>query len=90
MTAIFELTDGRIITKKVLPGRAYFKFKQLVTKDIAEATRWVMLQMFEIDGQPLTIDQLEDEAPIGIGFEGVALLDIEVNKLFLAAQVQPT
>lgn len=78
---IFTLEDGREITQVPLKGRDYFKFKSAVVKDISAATQQLMLKMFQIDGEQITIDALEE-----LPFEAVAAMDAIVNAMFPNSQ----
>lgn len=79
LNTVIELPSGAIAVKKKLKGRDFFKFQEMAGKNAAEAMKWIVLQAFEVDGKPLTIDALEDE----FDFEDVALLSSEINKAFL-------
>ncbi|MGG6295300.1 hypothetical protein ACQ4M4_12995 [Leptolyngbya sp. AN02str] len=76
------LPGGKVAVKQKLPGRKFFEFQRMAGEDAIAATRWVMTQLFEVDGAALTEAMLTAD---GLGFKGVALLNQEINKLFKAA-----
>lgn len=81
LTTVLVLPRGQVVVAKDLDAATFFKFvAQAAKKGASAACQWAVLQMFEIDGKPITIDDLHDEA--GIGFEGAAMLISEVSKQF--------
>ena len=73
-----HLPSGAIATKNKLKGRDFTKFQSIAVKQPAEATQWLIVRSFKINGEPLTIDQFDE-----LDFEDVAVLSGEVNKTFL-------
>lgn len=76
------LPSGAIAIRKPLTGKHYFKFQGMAAKGAGaaeDAMKWIVLQAFEVNGQPLTIDKLEDE----MSFEDAAMLSQEINRAFL-------
>ncbi|HIK42155.1 hypothetical protein [Thermoleptolyngbya sp. M55_K2018_002] len=81
------LADGRSVNRRKLLGRKFFEFQRRASEKsgVLGATRWVMTQMFEIDGEPLTEAQLLESPPEGLGFRAIAQLNQILNALFTAA-----
>lgn len=81
------LADGRIVSRRKLPGRKFFEFQRRASEKggVIGATRWILTQMFEVDGQPLTEAQLLENPPEGLGFRAIARLSQILNALFTNA-----
>lgn len=84
----FTLPDGRRVTRKKLPGNKYAQFKSQLARDQSQAFKWVVKQMFLLDGQPVTDEIITLYPPTGLGFDAAALLTSRVAQLFLTPQVR--
>lgn len=78
----FTLPSGREAQRVALPGRYYFEFRRKIQQDQEIAMKEVMMRSYLIDGQPLSIDLLEDQ----LSFEDNVCLGTKIDQLFLAAQ----
>lgn len=76
---VIQLPSGAIAAKKSLKGRDFFKFQSMAAKDATNALKWVVMKAFEVNGETLDINKLEDE----MSFDDVAVLSSEINKAFL-------
>ena len=80
------LPDGRIIERRTLPGRKFFEFQRRAAGEgMVAATRWVITQMFYLDGLPVSQEQLTLAEPEGFGFRVVAHINQVVSALFRQA-----
>ncbi|HEY9645689.1 MAG TPA: hypothetical protein V6C88_04925 [Chroococcidiopsis sp.] len=72
---VFTTKNGRTISQideDELDTDIYFQFQAMSVKSKSrpeESMRWLILKLFLIDGNPLTIDHLTEKPPIGIGFK---------------------
>lgn len=83
---IFTLPSGKEAQRIALPGRYYFEFRRKIQQDQEVAMKEVMIRSYLIEGQPLTIDLLEDQ----LSFEDNICLGTKIDQLFLAAQPKST
>ncbi|MDX2215522.1 MAG: hypothetical protein SFY66_19820 [Oculatellaceae cyanobacterium bins.114] len=79
--AVLTLKDGRTIEQideEELDGDLYFRFQRESVKHKNapdEAMKWLMMRLFTVGGEPLTIDHLtEKPSQGGLGFRAVASL----------------
>ena len=88
----FTLPSGKVADRLALSSRNYFEYRRLMTTDIQSkqggdnATKGLLLKAYLIDGQPLTIDILEDQ----MSFEDALTLTSRLDDLFVAAQALKT
>ncbi len=80
--AVLTLKDGRSIRQvdeEELDGDLFFRFQRISVKfgkeKIDESIKWLVMQLFTIDGDPLTVDHLTEKPSAGgLGFRVVAQL----------------
>lgn len=91
---ICTLRDGRVVTQvdeDDLSTDVYFRFQKISVQhknNPEEAMRWLMVRLFLVDGQPLTIDHLSEKPPVGVGFRVAALLG-NITAKFLGGLPSP-
>lgn len=84
-----ELPSGKSAERQELKGSDYFQFQSLAAKAssdpnaLGDASRWLILRAYKIDGKPLTVDVLDD-----MPFQDVAALQGDVTDVFLQPQAQ--
>ncbi|HEY9648906.1 MAG TPA: hypothetical protein V6C88_21175 [Chroococcidiopsis sp.] len=80
-----KLKDGRVVTaidEDDLPSDLFFTVQEkAASNSLANVQRWLMMRLFLVDGQPLTLEHLTEKPPIGIGLRAVGVLNKHTNAL---------
>ena len=86
----FTLPSGKIASRYGLTNKDYYDFRKKLQadQDADLATKVLTMRMYLIDGQPLTIDMLEDEE--GLDFEDTFVLTNKIDTLFSQLQQRAT
>lgn len=80
----FVLPSGKEAQRIALPGRYYFEFRRKIQQDQEVAMKEIMMRSYLIEGQPLTIDLIDDQ----LSFEDNLCLGTMIDNLFQSAAVQ--
>lgn len=79
------LADGRVISaidENELASDLFFAVQEKVQKNgSANAQRWFFLQLFLVDGEPLSLDQLTEKPPVGLGVRAIARMNKYANEM---------
>lgn len=77
LATVISLPSGKIAKKIELKGRDFFQFTALSTKDPSDALRWLVIHAYQVDGKPLTVEDVDDN----LSFEDVFVLVNECTKV---------
>lgn len=85
LQTVIVLPSGKVAIKKNLKSREYFSYKSSLIagkgKNVADGTTQLMIKMFQVNGQDLTVDLIDE-----LSFEDAAVLDGVINEIFLQSQ----